>query len=154
MKKLKEGDKTIVSYSQEELKNLPSETDWDRVDAMTDEELTANALSDPDVLPVDEGFFAAAQMMTLEDLIAQQKKRKQQVTIRLKTKTLEWFKSKGRGYQTKISALLDYYVEQEQAKVASGGIMVYRSAKSGAFTPVAAAKKSVKKPPHKKRETA
>lgn len=154
MKKLKEGDKTIASYSQEELKNLPSETDWARVDAMTDEELTANALSNPDALPVDEGFFAAAQMMTLEDLIAQQKRRKQQVTIRLKTKTLEWFKSKGRGYQTKISALLDYYVEQEQAKGASRGIVAYRSAKSGAFTAEAAAKKSAKKPPQKKRETA
>lgn len=35
------------------------ETDWARIDAMTDEELTANALSDPDNPPLGEGEFAS-----------------------------------------------------------------------------------------------
>jgi uncharacterized protein (DUF4415 family) len=37
--------------------------------------------------------------------------RKQQVTLRLDADVLEWFKSQGRGYQTRINTLLRAYVD-------------------------------------------
>ena len=36
---------------------------------------------------------------------------KRQVTLRLDSDVLEWFKAHGRGYQTKINALLRAYME-------------------------------------------
>jgi putative transcriptional regulator len=46
------GKITRVSFA--DLENLPDETDWARIDAMTDEEAEANALSDPDNQPMTE----------------------------------------------------------------------------------------------------
>ena len=40
----------VVRYSRDKLP--PDKTDWTRVDAMTDEEVTAAALSDPDAQPL------------------------------------------------------------------------------------------------------
>jgi uncharacterized protein (DUF4415 family) len=38
-------------------------------------------------------------------------KNKAQVTLRIDNDVLEWFKSRGRGYQTQINALLRAYME-------------------------------------------
>ncbi|MBR8836898.1 MAG: BrnA antitoxin family protein [Stigonema ocellatum SAG 48.90 = DSM 106950] len=38
-------------------------------------------------------------------------KNKAQVTLRIDSDVLEWFKSHGRGYQTQINALLRAYME-------------------------------------------
>lgn len=41
--------------------------------------------------------------------------RKEQITLRLDSKTLSWFKKQGKGYQTRINELLCAYVAvQEQ----------------------------------------
>ena len=40
----------VVRYSRDKLP--PDKTDWARVDAMTDEEVLAGALSDPDAQPL------------------------------------------------------------------------------------------------------
>jgi hypothetical protein len=48
-------EENIVRYTSEQLRNLPdTETDWARVNAMTDEEIERNALEDPDAPPVTE----------------------------------------------------------------------------------------------------
>lgn len=44
-------------YTLDELAAMPDQTDWARVDAMTDEELTANALADPNNPPLTEEEF-------------------------------------------------------------------------------------------------
>jgi uncharacterized protein (DUF4415 family) len=41
--------------------------------------------------------------------------KKQQITIRVDHDVLEWFRAQGRGYQTKINALLRAYMEAHQA---------------------------------------
>lgn len=126
--KFREGDKVIAQYTNAELAKLPDESEWARVDAMTDSELTENALSDPDSAPADAPWDLS-QAVSLEELIARQNRRKQSVTIRLKPTTLDFFKGKGKGYQTKISALLDYYVEQEQQKQGLRGVAAFKVAK-------------------------
>jgi uncharacterized protein (DUF4415 family) len=41
---------------------------------------------------------------------------KEQVTLRLDRDVLEWFRTKGRGYQTRINAVLRSYYMHERGK--------------------------------------
>lgn len=75
-----------------------SRTDWDRVDAMTDEEIDTS-----DIPPLDETFFAEAELRMPQP--------KPSITIRIDPDVLDWFKSQGKGYQTRINAVLRRYVE-------------------------------------------
>lgn len=43
------------------------------------------------------------------------KPKKQQVTLRIDSDVLTWFKEQGRGYQTKINTLLRAYMEVHQS---------------------------------------
>lgn len=99
---------TYTRYTSEEVNNLPSQTDWARVDAMTDEELTANALSDPDNPPLDDAFFEKAKQMRLEDFLPASKEK---VCLRLDRDVLAWFRGRQkRGYQTAINAALRAFI--------------------------------------------
>jgi uncharacterized protein (DUF4415 family) len=79
----------------------PSRTDWDRVDAMTDEEIETS-----DIPPLDEEFFASAELRMPQN--------KPSITIRLDPDILEWFKGQGKGYQTRINTVLRRYVEAQK----------------------------------------
>ena len=57
----------------------------------------------------DEEFAAAIARRGLEPTPP-----KKQVTLRLDADVLEWFKSQGKGYQTRINALLRSYMEVHQ----------------------------------------
>jgi uncharacterized protein (DUF4415 family) len=79
-----------------------SQTDWQRLDAMNDEDID---LSDcPEITP--EMFAKAVVRRGLPST-----KNKAQVTLRIDNDVLEWFKSQGRGYQTQINQLLRAYME-------------------------------------------
>jgi uncharacterized protein (DUF4415 family) len=79
-----------------------SETDWKKLDAMSEEEID---LSDcPEIRP--EQF---AKAVVRQGLPAD--KKKSQVTLRIDSDVLEWFKSQGKGYQTQINSLLRAYME-------------------------------------------
>ena len=47
-------DENISSYTLEEIEEQIDETDWERVDKMTDKELHQTAQSDPDAQPLTE----------------------------------------------------------------------------------------------------
>ncbi len=82
-----------------------SQTDWQRLDAMTDEDID---LSDcPEVTP--EMFAKAVVRRGLPVT-----KTKAQVTLRIDSDVLEWFKSQGQGYQTRINQLLRAYMDAHQ----------------------------------------
>ncbi len=83
--------------SKNALKNI-SQTDWDRVDALTDEEIDTS-----DIPPLDNDFFANAELRLPQA--------KQTITIRLDKDVLEWYKTQGKGYQTRINAILRSYME-------------------------------------------
>jgi uncharacterized protein (DUF4415 family) len=81
-----------------------SETDWERLDAMTDEEID---LSDcPEITPEQFAKAVVRHGLPVE-------KNKTQVTLRIDSDVLEWFKSRGRGYQTQINSLLRAYMEAD-----------------------------------------
>jgi len=44
--------------------------------------------------------------------------RKEQLTIRVDSDVLEWYRRQGRGYQTRINALLRAYMQERRSKSA------------------------------------
>jgi uncharacterized protein (DUF4415 family) len=100
----------IVRYSANEIRRMvergESKTDWARVDAMTDAEIEAQMRDDPDwadLLDVD--WSKAVVVYPVE---------KQAVSIRLDSDVLDFFKSDGKGYQTRINAVLRTYMNEVQ----------------------------------------
>jgi uncharacterized protein (DUF4415 family) len=83
-----------------------SQTDWKRVDALKDEDID---LSDvPEVSP--EMFARAIVRRGLKPV-----SRKAQLTLRVDSDVLDWFRRQGQGYQTKINALLRAYMDAHKA---------------------------------------
>ena len=72
--------------------------------AMTDEEAEAAALADPDAQPlvIDEEFWKNARAVMPVSKMA--------IHIRVDSDVLEWFKSQGKGYQTRMNAVLRSYM--------------------------------------------
>ncbi|MEM9273312.1 MAG: BrnA antitoxin family protein [Cyanobacteria bacterium P01_F01_bin.143] len=85
-----------------------SQTDWQRLDAMTDEDID---LSDcPEITP--EMFAKAVVVVRRGGLPVA--KATAQITLCIDSDVLDWFKSQGRGYQTQINQLLRAYMEANQ----------------------------------------
>lgn len=81
-----------------------SQTDWARLAAMQDEEIDFSDL--PEVSPA---MFAKAVVKR-----GLKPRTKSQLTLRIDTDVIDWFKLQGRGWQTKINLLLRAYMEEDQ----------------------------------------
>lgn len=79
-----------------------SQTDWDRVDAIKDEDIDLS--NSPEVTP--EMFARAVARRGLKPAGP-----KKQVTLRLDADVLAWFRAQGAGYQTRINELLREYMK-------------------------------------------
>jgi uncharacterized protein (DUF4415 family) len=86
-----------------------SETDWKRLDAMKDEDIDLSDI--PEIPP--EMFARGIIRRGLKPVV-----RKKQLTLRMDSDVIEWFKKQGRGYQTKINSLLRAYMEEHARKSA------------------------------------
>ncbi len=80
-------------------------TDWGRVRAMTDAQVEAAAEADPDAQPLDEAFWQSARVVFPRQV------RKRHTGLRIDEDVLAWFRAQGRGYQTRMNAVLRAYVE-------------------------------------------
>ena len=87
--------------------SIKSETDWARIDAMTDEDIDFSDI--PETTP--EMWAKGVLRKNFKPV-----QRKSQLTLRLDRDVLDWFKGQGRGYQTQINALLRAYMEAQQSK--------------------------------------
>ena len=115
--KYNEDGKTIIRYAAKEIANLPSQSDWPRVDAMADEELTASAHADPDNPPLDEAFMEKGNRLRLEDFMPASKEK---VCLRLDRDVLAWFRARRKkGYQTAINAALRAFIAVQDARDAA-----------------------------------
>ena len=81
-------------------------TNWARFDAVTERALTVAARSDPDAQPTDAAFWKTAKLVMPE--------RKEPITIRIDREVLDWFKSRGQRYQTRMNAVLRAYMNAHQ----------------------------------------
>jgi uncharacterized protein (DUF4415 family) len=86
-----------------------SETDLKRLDAMTDEDID---FSDNPEVPA-EMFARGILRRGLKPV-----RRKDQLTLRVDSDVLAWYRKQGSGYQTKINALLRAYMEAHQRNTA------------------------------------
>jgi uncharacterized protein (DUF4415 family) len=82
---------------------IETHTDWDRIDRLTEEEIEEWSRTDPDHPGTDDEFWK---------LVDAQKPDKQAISIKLDKDLLDFFKAQGRGYQTRINAVLRHYVER------------------------------------------
>ena len=90
---------------------VESQTDWARLDAMTEEEVERLAAEDMAGLGIDPDWMAHAAVVF--------PRHKERVTVRLDPEVLDWLKAQGRGYQTRINAILRAYYEAQKGKSAS-----------------------------------
>jgi len=96
------GDSLYERLSDGTLKPLVGRSDWKRVDAMTETHVEADSVTDIDGLPLDDTEWTKVKLLDPF---------KTPITIRLDTDVVEWFKTQGSRYQTKINAVLRQYVE-------------------------------------------
>ena len=82
--------------------SLTSQTDWARVDAMRDNDIDLS-----DIQEITPEMFARAVVRHGVKVPP----RKTLLTLRVDSDVLEWFKARGRGYQTQINALLRAYMD-------------------------------------------
>ncbi|HQU93035.1 MAG TPA: BrnA antitoxin family protein [Pyrinomonadaceae bacterium] len=83
-----------------------SETDWERVRNMRDEDIDFSDL--PEVTP--EMFANAIVRKGFKPL-----PNKQQITLRIDQDVITFFREQGQGYQTKINQLLRAYMDAHKA---------------------------------------
>jgi uncharacterized protein (DUF4415 family) len=76
-------------------------TDWARVDALSEDEIESMAASDPDHPPLDGAFWAGIDGAPPP---------KEAISIKLDRDVLAFFRSEGKGYQTRINAVLRHYM--------------------------------------------
>lgn len=79
-------------------------TDWKRVDALTDAEIAEAIAEDPDTEEFESEWFKTA--MLLRPAVP-----KDTITVRIDRDMLQWLRRQGRGYQTRINAILRAYYE-------------------------------------------
>ena len=82
-----------------------SRTDWAKIKAMKDRDIDLS-----DAPELDDDFFAEATLWP---------GKKKQITLRLDPDVVDFFKTKGRGYQSSINAALRRYMEAHQRRMKS-----------------------------------
>ena len=105
---LAHGGRVMLKQPDGSYREVESKTDWQRVQAMTDEEIEAAAHSDPDAAPLDDAFWAKARVVVTPRLP------KKHQGIRLDMDVLDWFKAQGPGWQTRMNAVLKSYVRAQK----------------------------------------
>jgi len=100
------SEERITRISRKQLEKMEDKTDWARVRAMTDEDIERAAAEDPDARMTTEEEWANARVVFPQG--------KAPVTLRLDKDIIAWFKSRGRGYQTRINAVLRAFVEAQK----------------------------------------
>jgi len=84
-----------------------SKTDWARIKSMKDRDIDYS-----DIPELADDFFGEAFLWP---------GKKKQITIRLDPDVVDFFKRKGRGYQTSINIVLRKYMEIHQRRLNNSG---------------------------------
>jgi len=96
--------KTRTKKKSSSPRDNSSETDWPRVRRLTDRQIERAAADDPDAAPIATAdWFRHARLLEPQP--------KESVSIRLDRDLIAWFKRPGKGYQTRINAVLRAYVD-------------------------------------------
>lgn len=83
-------------------KHTMTASDWERFNNMTDDEIDTSDIPD-----LDEDFWKNARVVF--------PKKKKSIALRVDEDLLSWFKNEGRGYQSRMLAVLRSYMQAHQA---------------------------------------
>jgi uncharacterized protein (DUF4415 family) len=83
-----------------------SDTNWKNLSHLPDSAINLSEISE-----LDESFFNNAEIRL--------PKPKQSISLRLDNDILNWFKNQGKGYQTRINAVLRLYIQTTLRKTAA-----------------------------------
>lgn len=97
----------ITRVTLEEAKRMKGETDYARLDSMTDEEIAGAVAGDPDAATLDTDWTKARIVLPPG---------KQNVTLRIDRDVLDWFRASGKGFHTRMNAVLRAYMEAHSSK--------------------------------------
>jgi uncharacterized protein (DUF4415 family) len=101
---------SITSYSAEELKAVRARgegrSDWTKVDSVTDEELERLIAEDADEAPLPDTWPEGIEVGLPRP--------KMHMNLRVDADVVDWFKRHGRGYQTRMNAVLRAFVEAQR----------------------------------------
>jgi uncharacterized protein (DUF4415 family) len=93
----------IVRYTSKEMEEMirrgEDRTDWARVKAMKDKDIV---IDDDAPEPTAEQWAKA--------IVTDRRPPKKNITLRIDPDVIDWFKSKGKGYQTRMNAVLRAYI--------------------------------------------
>lgn len=108
---MKKKNSDIRRYTAEELERMILEgkdrTDWKKLDSITEDELERLIAEDPDEAGMEVDWSKARLVMP---------ESKVHVSLRLDSDVLKFFKSKGKGYQTRMNAVLRSYMKAHQKR--------------------------------------
>jgi uncharacterized protein (DUF4415 family) len=99
-------DKDIVRHTLHRLPSGPM--DWERVDALTDQELEEAIRSDPDAAPIsDEQWFRQARLVVPAHL--------KHLWLQLDEDLVAWFREQdGERWRERVNAVLRAHVERQK----------------------------------------
>ena len=81
----------------------PSQTDWARIDALSDDQIDTG-----DIPPLDESFFRKARWRMPQHAVTT-------VSVEVDSDVLAWYQAQGGDYASRMSAALRIYAAAHQA---------------------------------------
>jgi uncharacterized protein (DUF4415 family) len=97
----------IVRYTAEELAEMrkrgETRSNWEKAAALTNEEIEAQIAADPD---------EAGMVIDWDSATIEMPQPKAALNMRIDRDVLDYFRKTGKGYQTRINAVLRSYVER------------------------------------------
>lgn len=105
-KSIRRKREKLVRY--ESLDDIPKRPLNRKLIAMTDTEVERRAAADPDAGILPKDFWKHATVLLPQT--------KRQITLRLDPEVISFFKATGKGYQSRMGAVLKSYVEAKRKR--------------------------------------
>lgn len=102
-----ENKENIIRVTAEEARAMKGETDYTRLDAMTDEDIARAVAEDSDACPVDLDWSDASLVVPSQ---------LRPTVLFVDDDVLAWFRASGDGYKDRMKAVLRAYMEAQQRK--------------------------------------
>jgi uncharacterized protein (DUF4415 family) len=123
---MRENVKHITRVTRDEALSLRDETDYARLDAMTDDDIAKAVAADPTAVPIDIDWTNARLVIPPGKDI---------VTLRLDRDVLDYLRAQGKGYQTLINQILRTWYD---ATLHEKGLAIQQAAEKRAAKKTAA----------------
>jgi uncharacterized protein (DUF4415 family) len=133
---MRENRERITRVSSDEARRLKGETDYARLDSMTDDDIAKAVADDPDAAPLDIDWTKASLVLPPG---------KDVITLRLDRDVLNWLRAQGKGYQTLINQVLRAWYDAQIGRARREKVAVGQKAAEKNAAKKAAAKRSARK---------